>query len=96
MHARFAVAHQPRDDQRRAGAKIACKDVRAAQGFDALDAGDALGDRDARAELAKLLDVIETALKDVFGDDEELRAKFEVLKSVLYGRTRITLLTPIK
>ncbi|MBE6541485.1 MAG: 16S rRNA (guanine(966)-N(2))-methyltransferase RsmD [Ruminococcaceae bacterium] len=35
-------------------------------------------------------------LNDVFGGDEELRARFDVLKSVLYGRTRITLLTPVK
>lgn len=35
-------------------------------------------------------------LRDVFDDDEELAAKYEVVKSVLYGRTRITLLTPVK
>lgn len=33
-------------------------------------------------------------MEDVFGGDEELASRFEVLKSVLYGRTRITLLTP--
>ena len=36
----------------------------------------------------------ELVLKDVFGGDEELAARYEVLKSNLYGRTRITLLTP--
>lgn len=35
-------------------------------------------------------------MQDVFGGDEELAARFEVLKSTLYGRTRITLLTPAK
>ena len=32
-------------------------------------------------------------LKDVFGGSEELEDKFTVLKSALYGRTRITLLS---
>lgn len=32
--------------------------------------------------------------RDVFGDSEELKSGFTVLKTVLYGRTRITLLTP--
>lgn len=36
----------------------------------------------------------EAVLRDVFGGDEELRGRYEVLKTVLYGRTRITLLTP--
>ena len=36
----------------------------------------------------------EAILRDVFGGDEELAARYEVLKSPLYGRTRITLLTP--
>ena len=36
----------------------------------------------------------EMILRDVFGNDEELKNKFTVLKSNLYGRTRITLLTP--
>ncbi len=35
-------------------------------------------------------------MKDVFGDDEELAKRYEVVKSNLYGRTRITLLTPAK
>ncbi len=35
----------------------------------------------------------ECVLRDVFGGDEELRAKFNVEKSTLYGRTRITILT---
>ena len=30
----------------------------------------------------------------MFGGDEELAAQYEVLKSNLFGRTRITLLTP--
>ena len=33
-------------------------------------------------------------LNDVFGGSEELKSKFTVLKTTLYGRTRITLLTP--
>lgn len=37
----------------------------------------------------------ESVLNDVFGGSEELMSRFEVLKSTLYGRTRITLLTPI-
>ena len=36
----------------------------------------------------------EAVLRDVFGGDEELRARYVVLKTVLYGRTRITLLSP--
>ncbi len=32
--------------------------------------------------------------KDVFGEDEALAGKFDVLRSALYGRTRITLLSP--
>ncbi len=32
--------------------------------------------------------------KDVFGEDESLAQKFTVLRSALYGRTRITLLSP--
>ncbi len=36
----------------------------------------------------------ECILKDVFGGSEALRDKFDVLRSALYGRTRITLLTP--
>lgn len=35
-------------------------------------------------------------MKDVFGNDEELAAQYKVVKSNLYGRTRITLLTPAK
>ncbi len=38
----------------------------------------------------------ELVLSDVFGGREELAEKYEVLKSTLYGRTRITLLTPAK
>lgn len=38
----------------------------------------------------------EMILNDVFGGNEELKDKFEILKSSLYGRTRITLLTPKK
>ncbi|MGN1409223.1 MAG: RsmD family RNA methyltransferase, partial [Eubacteriales bacterium] len=38
----------------------------------------------------------EYVLKDVFGGSESLRDKYEVLRSALYGRTRITLLTPAK
>ena len=38
----------------------------------------------------------EAVLRDVFGGKEELAEKYEVLKSVLYGHTRITLLTPAK
>lgn len=33
--------------------------------------------------------------RDVFGEDDELAAKYEVVKSNLYGRTRITVLHPI-
>ncbi len=33
-------------------------------------------------------------LRDVFGDDESLRDRFTVRKTVSYGRTRITILTP--
>ena len=33
-------------------------------------------------------------LKDVFGGDEALAGRWRVLKSPLYGRTRITLLAP--
>ncbi len=36
----------------------------------------------------------EYILRDVFGGDEELARRWRVLKSPLYGRTRITLLTP--
>ena len=36
----------------------------------------------------------ELILRDVFGGDEELAGRYTVLKSSLYGRTRITLLTP--
>ena len=36
----------------------------------------------------------EAILRDVFGGDEELAGLYTVLKSPLYGRTRITLLTP--
>lgn len=36
----------------------------------------------------------ECVLRDVFGGDEELRDKFEVIRTALYGGTRITLLTP--
>ena len=38
----------------------------------------------------------EYVMKDVFGGSEELAARYEVLKSTLYGRTRITLLAPKK
>jgi len=38
----------------------------------------------------------EYVMKDVFGDSEELAARYDVLKSNLYGRTRITLLAPKK
>lgn len=34
--------------------------------------------------------------KDVFGEDDELAAMYDVAKSNLYGRTRITLLQPKK
>ena len=34
----------------------------------------------------------ERILADVFGGDEAIRARYSVMKSVLYGRTRITLL----
>ena len=33
-------------------------------------------------------------MKDVFGGSESLKNEFEVIRSTLYGRTRITLLTP--
>ncbi len=33
-------------------------------------------------------------LNDVFGGSEELMSRYKVLKSTLYGRTRITVLTP--
>lgn len=36
----------------------------------------------------------EYVLKDVFGGNEALRDRFNVVRSTLYGRTRITLLTP--
>ncbi len=36
----------------------------------------------------------EAVLEDVFGGDAELAALFTVKKSTLYGRTRITVLTP--
>lgn len=36
----------------------------------------------------------QAVLRDIFGDDEELASRYEVKKSVLYGRTRITLLSP--
>ena len=35
----------------------------------------------------------ESILRDVFGGSEELEEKFNVVKSTLYGRTRITILT---
>ena len=38
----------------------------------------------------------EVVMNDVFGGDAELSEKFEVVKTVLYGRTRITILTPAK
>ncbi len=38
----------------------------------------------------------ECVLRDVFGGKEDLAAKYDVVKSNLYGRTRITLLTPAK
>ncbi len=38
----------------------------------------------------------ELVLRDVFGGKKELAAKYEILKSTLYGRTRITLLTPVQ
>ncbi|MGN1347268.1 MAG: 16S rRNA (guanine(966)-N(2))-methyltransferase RsmD [Eubacteriales bacterium] len=38
----------------------------------------------------------EFVLRDVFGGREELAACYDVLKSTLYGRTRITLLTPAR
>ncbi len=38
----------------------------------------------------------ECVLRDVFGGKEDLAAKYNVVKSNLYGRTRITLLTPVK
>jgi 16S rRNA (guanine(966)-N(2))-methyltransferase RsmD len=36
----------------------------------------------------------EYVMNDVFGGDEELASRFEVKKTTLYGRTRITVLTP--
>ena len=36
----------------------------------------------------------EQILRDVFGGDEELASRYAVVKSSLYGRTRITLLAP--
>ena len=33
-------------------------------------------------------------LRDVFGGSEELKTEYNVIKSTLYGRTRITILTP--
>ena len=36
----------------------------------------------------------EPILQDVFGGDESLAARYEVQKSVSYGRARITLLRP--
>lgn len=36
----------------------------------------------------------EYIMKDVFGGSESLKNEFEVIRSTLYGRTRITLLTP--
>ena len=36
----------------------------------------------------------ELILKDVFGGSESLKNRFNVIRSALYGRTRITLLTP--
>ncbi|MBR4000315.1 MAG: 16S rRNA (guanine(966)-N(2))-methyltransferase RsmD, partial [Clostridia bacterium] len=33
--------------------------------------------------------------RDVFGEDEALMEKYEVVKSILYGRTRITVLHPV-
>lgn len=36
----------------------------------------------------------EYVMNDVFGGDEELASRYEVKKTTLYGRTRITLLTP--
>lgn len=36
----------------------------------------------------------EQVRRDVFGDDDSLAEQFTVLKTALYGRTRITLLTP--
>lgn len=37
----------------------------------------------------------EAILQDVFGGDESLAARYEVQKSVSYGRARITLLRPV-
>ena len=34
-------------------------------------------------------------MKDVFGGSEELADRYDVLKSNLYGRTRITVLHPV-
>ncbi|MBQ7714957.1 MAG: 16S rRNA (guanine(966)-N(2))-methyltransferase RsmD [Clostridia bacterium] len=39
------------------------------------------------------VDVEEAVLRDVFGGDAELMAKYEVIKSSRYGRSRITLLS---
>lgn len=47
-----------------------------------------------RKRRAKKSDTVEEdVLNDVFGGKEELRNRFEIKKSVRYGRTRITLLT---
>jgi len=37
----------------------------------------------------------EAVRNDVFGGNDELMSRFEVKKSTLYGRTRITVLTPV-
>jgi len=37
----------------------------------------------------------ECVRRDVFGEDDELMTKYEVEKSTLYGRTRITVLHPV-
>ena len=37
----------------------------------------------------------EYVMNDVFGGREELAARYDVKKTTLYGRTRITLLTPV-
>ena len=36
----------------------------------------------------------ESVKRDVFGNDEETMAFYDVVKTVLYGRTRITILQP--
>ena len=36
----------------------------------------------------------EAVLNEVFGGNEELMAKYTMLRTAVYGRTRITLLTP--